>query len=104
MNGNNGYAKVSYDWSEDGRFLNAYKFIDRDGKKTCHKLTGVHHVLYKRDLDNLIIEVKFLDTQGNLAEKPHSGIAQEKWLYNEEKALIEKQYLDAKGQKVEVDF
>jgi len=104
MNGNNGYATVSYDWSEDGRFLNAYKFFDRDGKKTSHKLTGVHHVLYKRDQDNLIIEVKFLDTQGNLAEKLNSGIAQEKWLYNEEKALIEKQYLDAKGQKVEIDF
>lgn len=100
MDANNGFSKNTWEWSKDGRYLLSAAFFDSKGNKIIHKAIGVHKAEYIRNNNGLIITKKYLDINGNLANRIDSGAAMEKITYDDNNLKRESLFYDKNGKEI----
>ena len=66
MNANNNYARRTWEWSEDGRYLLSETYFDKDGNPAEHKGTGIHKINYIRDAQGRVVDSKTFNKTNEL--------------------------------------
>tara|TARA_R110002012_G_scaffold72738_1_gene185773 strand:- start:16591 stop:16806 length:216 start_codon:yes stop_codon:yes gene_type:complete len=66
MNANNNYARRTWEWFEDGRYLLSETYFDKDGNPAEYKGTGVHKINYVRDEQGRVVQSKKFNKSNTL--------------------------------------
>ena len=88
MNANRGFARIKFQWSDDGRYLQSQSYFDKDGNKTLHGTQGIHAQVNLRDKQGFLLETLFVNQHGDKVERRDNGVARMVYEYNEKGKLI----------------
>lgn len=95
MIGNWGYAYIEKDFSKAGNII-AQRRYDAN-KKIMTMGPKIHSIGFNHNEINLLTEVKYLDKDGRKVVEQRQGIAQAKYVYDENYNMIQRKYFDDKG-------
>lgn len=102
INGNRGYAGMTYKWDLSGKFLEQQTYINTMGQPMNHPELGYATVEYVHDARGLVTEIKYKDQKWLLVANRKNNVSITRHTYNDKGVLTSTQYFDDKGNIISI--